>query len=166
MHRIAIAMSLLSLFGATVHSQEPPRPLLHAGQCLTLKNFLPSTKATNLTFGYFIDEKSYPGDKVLYVVLFATPHRTNGFVFTIFVTDRQGTQTFDIQNNASFHLSKTEPGGVTFKTPPLGGVWTQQHLASAITQIERQPRFAITTKDLSMVESSVRCESYADPQVK
>jgi hypothetical protein len=75
---------------------------------------------------------------------------------------------FNIQNNASFVLSKNEPSGVSFVNPPLGGTWTQEHLASAIKEkeIERQPRFALSLKDLFAADPSLVCESYTDPQPK
>ena len=74
MKKITLAISLLFCLGATVYSQEQtPQLLLHAAQCLEAKKFLPSSEATKLTFGYFLDEKSYPGDKVIYVVKYAAP---------------------------------------------------------------------------------------------
>lgn len=71
---------------------------------------------------------------------------------------------FSIQNNASFVLSKPEPGGVSFVTPPLGGTWTHEHLASAIEEAEKRPRFSIPVKDLSLVGESIACEAYTDPE--
>jgi hypothetical protein len=167
MKQITLAISLLFWLGTTVHAQgQTPQLLSRAAQCLAVKNFLPSSKATRLTFGYLLDEKSYPSDKVIYVVMYAAPARSNGLVFTIFLTEHEGLQDFNVQNNASFVLSKDEPGGVAFENPPLGGAWTQEHLASAIKQIEKQPRFAIPVKDLSAADPSIRCESYTDPQRK
>lgn len=161
------AILLLICLGATVHAQEQkPQLLFRAAQCLAVKHFLPSSKATRLTFGYLLDEKSYPGDKVIYVVNYAAPARSNGLVFAVFLTEHEGLQDFDIQNNASFVLSKDELGGVAFVNPPLGGTWTQEHLASAIKRIEKQPRFTISFKDLSAADASIRCESYTDPQRK
>lgn len=101
---------------------------------------------------------------MLYVVDYPNPSRLDGFVFTIFLTERDGHQNFNIQNNAGFALSKQEPIGVSWVTPPLGGDWTQEHLASAIKQIEKTQRFSISTNDLLSVESSVGCEAYTDPQ--
>jgi hypothetical protein len=165
--KITLAISLLFCWGATAYSQEQvPQLLLHAAQCLEAKQFLPSSKATTLTFGCFLDEKSYPGDRVIYVVKYAAPARSNGLVFAIFLTESDGHQAFNIQNNASFVLSKDEPIGVSFVTPPLGGTWTQEHLASAIKEIEKQPRFALSAKDLSAADASVVCEAYTDPQPK
>jgi hypothetical protein len=164
-----ITLAILLLFGlvATVYAQEQtPQLLLRAAQCLEAKKFLPSSEATKLTFGYFLDEKSYPGDRVIYVVKYAAPTHSNGLVFAIFLTEHDGHQTFNIQNNASFVLSKDEPIGVLFGNPPLGGTWTQEHLASAIKEIEKQPRFAVSAKDLSAADPSLVCEAYTDPQPK
>jgi hypothetical protein len=167
MKKITLAISLLSWLGATAYSQEQtPQLLLHAAQCLEAKKFLPSSEATKLTFGCFLDEKSYPGDRVIYLVKYAAPARSNGLVFAIFLTEHDGHQAFNIQNNASFVLSKDEPSGVSFVNPPLGGTWTQEHLASAIKEIEKQPRFALSVKDLFAADPSLVCESYTDPQPK
>src|SRR5579863_7758743 len=156
MKRIPLAISLLFWLGVTVYSEEQtPQPLLHAAQCLAVKKFLPSSEARNLTFGYSLDEKSYPGDSVIYLVKYAAPARSNGSVFAIFLTEHDGHQTFNIQNNASFVLSKSEPSGVSFVNPPLGGTWTQEHLASAIKEIEKRPRFALSAKDLFAADPSV-----------
>jgi hypothetical protein len=144
MRKIALGIPLLICLAATTRSQErPPQLLFRAAQCLEAKEFLPSANATKLTFAYFLDEKSYPGDKVVYVVNYATPARSNGLVFAVFLSENDGHQKFSVQNNASFVLSKSELSGVSFKSPPLGGTWTQEHLASAIKQIEKQPRFTI-----------------------
>jgi hypothetical protein len=167
MRKIALGIPLLICLVATARSQEqPPQLLLRAAQCLEAKKFLPSSNATKLTFGYFLDEKSYPADKVVYVVNYATPARSNGLVFAVFLSENNGHQKFNVQNNASFVLSKSELSGVSFENPPLGGTWTQEHLASAIKQIEKQPRFTIPVKDLSPMDTSISCEAYTDSQRK
>jgi hypothetical protein len=163
MMKTILVMSLLIGPSAAVHSQEQaPQLLIRAAHCLAAKDFLPSSKATKLTFGYFLDEKSYPGTKEMYVVIYAAPARSSGLVFAIVLTQRDDHQVFDIQNNASFVLSKDEPIGVSFVTPPLGGTWTQEHLASAIKRIEHQPRFELRVKDLRIPTDLTQCESYTD----
>ncbi|MGB7283741.1 MAG: hypothetical protein WBE13_15855 [Candidatus Acidiferrum sp.] len=167
MKKTTLVIPLLFWLGPTVYSQEQtPQLLLHAAQCLEAKKFLPSSRATKLTFGYSLDERSYPGDRVIYLVNYAAPARSNGLVFAIFLTEHHGHQAFNIQNNASFVLSKDDPSGVSFVNPPLGGTWTQEHLASAIKEIEKQPRFALSVKDLFVAKPSLVCESYTDPQPK
>jgi hypothetical protein len=167
MKKITLAISLLFGLVATVYAQEQtPQLLLHAAQCLEAKKFLSSSEETKLTFGYFLDEKSYPGDRVVYVVKYAAPTRSDGLAFSIFLTEHAGHQAFNIQNNASFVLSKDDPSGVSFVNPPLGGTWTQEHLASAIKEIEKQPRLALSVKDLIAADPSLVCEAYTDPQPK
>jgi hypothetical protein len=101
--------------------------------------------------GYFLDTKSYPGDKALYVVDYTTKDGSEGHVFTVFVTLNGGRRTFDIQNNAKFVRSAKDPWSVNFVEPPLGGVWTQEHIALAIKRIEHQRTFKIAVRDLSGV---------------
>jgi hypothetical protein len=163
--KIALALLLLVSYAATARPQErPPQLLIRAAHCLAVKNFFPRLKVTELTFGYLVDKKSYPGKKVIYVVTYAAPARSDGFVFAIVLTQRDDHQVFDIQNNASFVLSKRDIHGVSFVTPPLGGDWTQERLASAVERIEKQNRFTIPLRDILAAEPSIRCESYTDPQ--
>ena len=163
MKKINLAISLLIGLGATVHSQEQaPLLLVRAAHCLAAKDHLPSPSAKTLGFGYLVDEKSYPGERVLYLVNYAAPTRSNGLVFVIFLTEHEGSQVFNIQNNASFVLSKDDRDGVSFVNPPLNGTWTQEHLASAIVRIEKQPRFTIPIRDILAVPPLTDCESYTD----
>jgi len=164
---ISLAVSLLACVAATAWPQEqPPQLLIRAAHCLAVKNNFPRSKAPSLTFGFLVDEKSYPGEKVMYVVTYAAPARSNGLVFAIHLTQRDDYQVFDIQNNASFVLTvdprKEDYDGVSFVTPPLGGGWTQERLASAIQQIEKQPRFTIPVKDFLAASPLTNCESYTD----
>ena len=167
MKKISLVVLLLSCIAATAWSQEPtPQLLIRAAHCLSVKNFLPRSKATALTFGYLVDEESYPGEKVIYVVTYAAPTKSKGLVFAVFLTEHGDYQVFNIQNNASFVLSKNDIHGVSFVNPPLGGVWTQERLASAIERIEKQPRFTIPVRDFLASDTSTSCESYTDPQPK
>lgn len=153
MKKISLAISLWACFGATVHAQQKmPSLLLRAAHCVAVKEFL-------------LDEHSYSGDKVIYIVIYAAPARSNGWFFAVFPTGNAGHEVFNIQNNATFVLSKHERIGVSFTSPPLGGIWTQEHIVSAIKKIEKQPRFTILVKDL-YAPSSCSCESYTDPQPK
>lgn len=167
MKKTMLATSLLICLGSPVHPQEQtPQLLFRAAHCLAVKDFLESSKAKALTFGYLLDEESYKPDKVLYLVQYATPARSNGWAFAVVFTERDGHQNFDIQNNTRFVLAKRDIHGVSFVDPPLGGGWTQERLASAIERIEKLPRFAIPVKDLYAADPSISCESYTDPQPK
>lgn len=164
--KIGLMVSLLACLVATARSQQTPQLLISAAHCLVAKEFLPSPKPTKLTLGYFLDEKSYAPDKVIYLVSYAAAARSNGLVFAIFLKEHKNPRTLDIQNNASFVLSKNGPSGVDFVDPPLGGTWTQEHLASAIRQIESRPRFTVDLSEVSAADPSSRCAAYTDPQHK
>jgi hypothetical protein len=155
-----VLLGLLICLSCAAHAQDDGAVLLHrAVHCLAAKKFLPPSKAAEMTFGYVLDEKSYPGEKVLYVVNYPNPSRPDGFVFTIFLNEHDGHYDFNIQNNARFALSKDDAEGVSFVDPPLGGTWTQEHLTSAIKQIEKQPKFTISVERLFAVDPSCSCES-------
>ncbi|MGH9687504.1 MAG: hypothetical protein ACRD5K_10470 [Candidatus Acidiferrales bacterium] len=162
-----IALGVLLSLAATARSQQqPPKLLFRSVQCLAAKNFLPTSKAPNLSFGYVLDEKSYLNEKVVYIIGYAAPARSDGKAYAVFVAQHGGHDVFNIQNDTSFVLSKDAPSGISFVTPPLGGTWTHTHLASAIAEIEKRPRFAIPVKDLSRGVESAACEAYTDPQPK
>ena len=141
---------------------QAPRLLLQGAQCLAAKKFLPPSGGSAASFGYVVDAKSYPGQKVLYVVDYAGPGASEGLVFAIVLTETDGRQILNVQNNARFVRSKDATGGIGFPDPPLGGIWTQQHLVSAIKQIARQPRLTIPVNDLAKLPATGQCESYTD----
>jgi hypothetical protein len=165
MKRVVLGM-LICLSCAASGQDDGAVRLLGAAHCLAAKNFPPPIKTRKSTFGYLLDEKSYPGEKMLYIVNFPNSSQPNGFVFTIFLTKTGGRQNFNIQNNAQFALSKDGDQGVNFVSSPLGGTWTQQHLLSAINQIEKQPRSTVLAKDMLTIDSSVSCQAYTDPEPK
>lgn len=165
MKQTALAVSLLICLGATSPSpKHSPQLLTGAVHCLAVKNFLAQLPGQKRSFGYFLDEKSYPGEKVIYLVNYAAPARSNGWVFVVFLTEHDGQQHFNIQNNATFVLSKHnfDYDGVSFVSPPLGGDWRQEHIAKAIRQIETRARFTFDSKDLLAATPSVTCESYTE----
>ncbi|MFZ0333067.1 MAG: hypothetical protein WAN10_17900 [Candidatus Acidiferrales bacterium] len=163
MRQTALALALLTWLSAPAHAQKSsPQLLIGAAHCLAVKNFLPSSSTATRTLGYFLDEKSYPHQKVIYVVNYAAPARPNGWVFVVFLTEHDGHQRFDIQNNAQFVLSGDEPIGVSFVGPPLGGTWTQKHIAMAIRRIEARPSFTLNNRELLAPTPSTTCESYTE----
>ncbi len=158
-----VAIFLLTVLSTAKYGkQQAPMLLVNATQCLTAKNALQRSEAPALSFGYVLDSKSYPGEKIIYVANYTAAGRSGGVVFTIFLTKTKDRAVFNIQNNATFVRSKDGLDGIDFIEPPLGGGWTQQHLVSAIRQIEARPIFMIPTNDLLAPPASIQCESYTD----
>lgn len=154
-----IALAVVILSGRVCADGKPPKFELQAARCLVDKKFLSPQPAH--TVGFLVDAKSYPGREVLYLVDYAAPGGPEGTVFTIFLKNK-GHRTFDIQNNARFVGAGSGTAGIQFADPPLGGMWTQEHLATAIRKIGREPRFSIATSDLNERLANTQCESYAD----
>ena len=155
--------ALASYLGLTLYAQELlPKVLVQSAQCLEAKDFLPATKVAALRFGYILDTKSYPGEKVVYVVDYTGFGRSDGLVFAILVTQKDGRQVYDIQNNAKFVRLKDAEEGVDFVEPPLGGTWTQQHLVTAIKSIERLRTITVPASDLLRPATGTACVSYTD----
>ena len=166
MIRHLILFLLFASVSALSAQEQTPKLLLDGAHCLAVGKQdwlgLARSSATTLSMGYLFDTKSYPGEKVLFVVAYSDGGGHGGKVFTIFVSERSGRQIFDIQNNAKFIKSKNDVGGIDFVEPPLGGTGTQEDLAAAIKRIERQPKFAVSVKNLLAPSALTRCESYAD----
>ncbi len=148
MHFVAVVLASYSC-NLALAQQGNAALLQRAVHCLSVKQFLPSSRAKDATFDYFLEEKEYPGEKILYVVEFSNSSRRDGLVFSVFLTEHDGLRNFNIQNNASFKLSRNGGHDVQFTEPPLGGTWTQEHLISAIKQIVKQPKAAIAAKSLA-----------------
>src|SRR5271169_1246690 len=162
MKNTCLAILLCCLSNALVGQEQPPKLLVEAGQCLAAKKHLPLSEATALRFGYLVDTRSYPGRRVRYIVDYMALDRSEGMVFAILVTKKDGRQSFNIQNNAKFVKSPDGIEGIDFVEPPLGGIWTQQHLVAAIKRIEEKPIFMVPVKDLLAPCPLVRCASYTD----
>ncbi len=158
-----IAALLLFVGAAAASAQNgPPEALMSAAQCLKAKGFLPTSNARSADFGYLIDSNAYPGKHLLYVVEYLTPSQSLGMVYAIFQRNEHGHEVLSIWNNAKFKSSERGKKFITFTEPPLGGIWTQTHLESAIKKIQLEQRFTISADDLRSITGGIRCESYAD----
>lgn len=158
-----VSLTVAVCLGCTGHAQNRGRLIVRrAVGCLSAKGFLPRAKASRLALGYRIDEKSYPGKAVLYLVDYSSPSQPT--VFTIFLSERNGRHLFNIQNNARFALSGRAQGGVKFLSPPLGGTWTREHLAAAVRRIAGRPRVTLSLSAPRGTDNSVSCEAYTDPR--
>jgi hypothetical protein len=156
-----LVWSTLALTAVAAKGQEaPPARLVRAAQCLQAKHFLPPSNGPQ-SFGYLIDTESYPGNRVIYVVGRPKPAAVDGYVFALFIDHDHGRQRFNIQNNARF---RSTPNGsrIEFVDEALGGVWTHQHLISAIRRIQHGKHYLLPRELLIGTESSGGCESYSD----
>jgi hypothetical protein len=118
-------------------------------------------KGSPLRLGYFLDKESYPGDEVLYLVDYQGSGRSKGLLYMIVLTEKDGHRSFDIQNNTRFLQSSKE---IDFLNPPLGGIWTQQHIQSAIKRIGLRSTFLISTQDRAAAYPGTACRAYWDKQ--
>jgi hypothetical protein len=170
MRGCVIALGIAICLSIPAHAQQQaPKLQVDAAHCLSTEGFLPTAKTATLRAGYYVDSKSYPGDRVLYVVIYTSLRRSRGMVFSIFLTRKGAQQVFNIQNNGEFVRSIKRGAafrreGVDFVPggDPLWGIWTQEHIALAIKKIGLQPVVEIPAVDLLNPSTTVRCESYVD----
>lgn len=150
----------LGLFALLLRAEEgPPKILSEAAHCLVKDDWLApaDSKKGNLTLGYLTDTKTYPGEKVLFVVAFTG--RRKGRIFELTATEHGGQDSLRVENNGKF---KESPSEINFVEELLGGVWTHAYLESAIRQIDSSPRFVISIKELRDGYRDVQCSSYLD----
>ncbi len=158
-----MALLLLGFLSGAVSAQDQaPALLVHAAQCLATKKLLPTSGATSLSLGSWMDTTSYPGKKVLYVMATSGSNHSAGRVFSIFFKERHHRQLFDIQNSAIFVRSNDGKGSINFVVPPLGGADSEGSFVSAIQQLEGQPRFTVSGAQLTAPISHTTCSSYTD----
>jgi hypothetical protein len=160
--KLALVLFCLSL-GCAARSQDQSSTVLRqAGHCLVegpdAKKLLRHDRKV-LNLGYYVDNQAYPGEETLYVVDYEENNLAKGMAFVFFVGDKNARRVYRLENNASFVRKKR---GIEFLEPPLGGVWTEEHLQSAIEHINQQPTIEFKVKELREKFPDVRCESYSD----
>ena len=164
-------VTLTIVMGVAAFAQsDPPEIVRNALDCLQRKNFLPSDKRL-LSTAYWVDARSYPGERVLYLVLYERHNYSQGLVFSIFLSGPATRTVFDIQNNAEFLRTRKADAvfkqeGVKFVEPPLWGIWTQEHIAAAIDRIGHKQTFNLSDPGRSPTLHSDQCASYVDPYIK
>jgi|HubBroStandDraft_5_1064220.scaffolds.fasta_scaffold413074_2 hypothetical protein len=158
MKKNTVVLSLIFLSTVTRAQDGTPNVLRDAAHCLAVENFeLGKPGSTAIRLGYVIDKESYPGETVMYVVSYTKEDRSKGLVYTIFLTEKDGKSSFNIQNNATFVSSKKD---IHFRNPPLGGVWTQQHVMGAIEEIQKQATYTLGVTEAFSLSASTTCDSY------
>lgn len=164
---VALVLAFLG-FGAAASPQDESSILRQAGHCLVegpgAKKLLHHDRK-ELNLGYFVDTTAYPGEKTLYVVDYEESNHSKGpakgLAFVFFVGERDSRRVFRLENNASF-VRRKRGGGIDFVEPPLGGVWTQEHVQAAIEHVDQQGTIEFRVKELKEKFPDVRCESYSD----
>ncbi len=164
MKKFISLLVMVGLFASAGLAQEAPELLSASAHCLVTENQdwlgLNETKAASVKLGYIIDTKSYPHEKHLFVIAYTG--KRQGRVFDIKVEIKGAKERFTIENNSSYlHSSK----GISFVDPPVGGVWTTEHLQTAVKRIELEStQHVLFTKDLRSPRAQTECRSYADKQ--
>jgi hypothetical protein len=162
MSNASLPIILSLLLAATSAERTPPPVLLGVLRCLASKGFVEFAGKNRIRVAYVEDDRSYPGEKVVYLVRYTTPDRLEGELFAVFREDGNGGRGWSIENNATFRWSGN--GTVSFTNPPLGGVWTQEHLVSAVKQMASKSTFNVGADDLRAVPAKETCRAYTDPK--
>jgi hypothetical protein len=164
MRRILSAVIILLVFGAPhLATAQTQQQVEKASYCLGTKQFLEPSGKTTRTLGAFLDEKSYPGQMVLYLADYSNKSRAKGVVYTLFLTHKDGQDIYNIQNNAGFRVTRRSGDDIAFTSAPLGGVWTQAHLMAGIREAGRKTAFEVPVTFGTKPEH-VECQSYTDPE--
>jgi len=143
-------------------SNSPDAPTSAALRCLAEKKFMVLSGAAPIIVAAWEDERSYPGERVLYVAQYGSEDRRSGWIFVL-VREGRG---WSVANNAAFEVSADREGRVEFTDPPLGGEWTQKHIEMAIKQLARRQLYSVGMAQLQGPRAAKECSAYTDPQPK
>lgn len=138
---------------------ETPRVLIDAVSCLAATNQVSMRNSGK--FAYIVDNESYPGERVMYVVNY-TKSLTSGYVFVIFLHKDKHQTIFKVENNATFVIRETEPSEVLFSNPPLGGGWARQHIIAAIRKASAARKYYVDASEMHGATAGAVCKSYAE----
>ena len=158
-----VLLSVLLATSPAPHS--PPDAATSAAlRCLEEKRFLVSSGVAPMLVAAWLDERSYPGERVLYLAHYRSESRRSGWIFVLF---REGTG-WTVANNAAFEVSGDKSGRVEFTGTgqPLGGTWTQTHVELAIKRLAEQPLHSVGRDQLQREDAAQGCSAYTDPQPK
>jgi hypothetical protein len=102
-----------------------------------------------------LDKISYP--KQTHLILLVHMESESGQAFDFQLGRTADKLLYTIQNNADFKMVGSH---VTFTSPPLGGAWTQDHLARSIAKAMRSPLHTFSISSLTNDSSDLECSSY------
>ena len=164
MPKLALLFLLMLWGGVEAYSQEHGPDLLHgASHCLAVEDVdwlaVQRTHVKFVRMGYAFGIETEPGERHIYVIAYEGARRSSGKIFDVFYYKKGRKTLFDVQNNASFKWSGKL---VDFVDTPLGGVWTQTHLLTAVKRAGWRPVTQFSVKDLSKPNPDVTCRSYVN----
>jgi hypothetical protein len=158
----------------------PPDDLLDAGHCLATSHEdwlgLAQTHPYDLELGYVDDPKASHGNDLIYIVHYTTPTHTEGVVYTLLAHgkesllahgesllghDKDSHRVLQLQYRTAFRQSDDGSERLVLVDPPLGGIWTQDRILSAIHQVGFHT-WTITVTDLQNRSGAVQCEAESD----
>ena len=117
-------------------------------------------KAKILQVGLRHDRKTYPGEDVIFIVVFE--NRTKGDVFELTRQDHKGIRSYRIENNGSFTLG---PRGLKWRGEILGGIWTHEYIEENVRKLLKRRRIAISIKAALRPNPHVTCSSYVSEAI-
>ncbi len=151
----------------------PPDDLLDAGHCIAIAQQdwfgIAQNHPLDLDLGFVSDPKAYQGNDLLYIVNYTTPTHSEGRVYTLLAHGRQPVHNFlshgkdshrvlQLQYRTAFRQSDDGSQQIELADSPLGGIWTQDRILSAIHRVGFHT-WTIPVADLQNRSSAVQCES-------
>jgi hypothetical protein len=112
-------------------------------------------RAKSFQVGLRHDRKTYPGEDVVFVVVFENP--TQGDVFELTREDHGRDRTYRIENNGEFKLGRK---GIEWPGEILGGNWTHDYIEANIRKLMHGPKIRVQLKTVLKPIQHVSCNSY------
>jgi hypothetical protein len=163
--RCLAALVLLCL-GTALRAQAPeplPEPLLEAAHCLANTNhdwLGLAHDASQLDLGYVVEPTPYRGEEQLYLVEYTNKIHSRGSIFAFLADGKEPHRVLRLEYKAAFRRSVDGSRHLELVDPPLGGIWTQEQLFSAIRQVGFETH-TVSVADLLLPSDSVECDSAA-----
>ena len=139
----ALALVCLTLvcLPTALRAQAPeplPEPLFDAAYCLANSghDWLGlAHDASQLDLGYVIEPSPYRGEEQLYLVEYTNEAHSRGSVFVFLALGKESHRALRLEYKAAFRRSIDGSRRLELVDPPLGGIWTQEQLLSAIRKV-------------------------------
>jgi hypothetical protein len=118
-------------------------------------------RAKWLRVGLRHDRKTYPGEDVLFVVVFE--NRVKGDVFELTREDTGRHRTYTVVNNGSIDPRRK---GLEWVGDVLGGIWTREYIARNAMKVMHGPKVWVQLKTVFKPLPQVTCTSYVSQHEK